>query len=58
MYKAIHYINQKGFYHLDIKPDNFLIKKINGDFVFKVIDFGHSWTEQNNLVSFQPFFNI
>ena len=56
MYKAIHYINKKGIYHLDIKPENFLIKKINEEFVFKVIDFGHTYTEQNNSVSFQYFY--
>ena len=56
MQKVIHYlINQKGVYHLDIKPGNFHFKKINEDFVFRVIDFGHSYTEQNNLVSFQHF---
>ena len=55
MYKTIHHLNRKGVYHLDIKPENFLIKKINEEFVFKVIDFGHTYTEQNNQVSFQHF---
>ena len=53
MYKVIHHLNRKGVYHLDIKPENFLIKKINEEFVFRVIDFGHSYTEKNNQVSFQ-----
>ena len=55
MYKAIHYINKKGIYHLDIKPENFLMKKINKELVFKVIDFGHTYIEQNNSVSFLYF---
>ena len=55
MYKAIHYINKKEIYHLDIKPENFLMKKINKELVFKVIDFGHTYIEQNNSVSFLYF---
>ena len=62
MYKVIHHLNRKGVYHLDIKPENFLIKKINEEFVFKVIDFGHTYTEQTDLriyfVMILKFLNI
>ena len=55
MYKTIHRINQKGVYHLDIKPQNILLRKVNNEIEFKLIDFGHTHFEQNNSVSFHLF---
>ena len=55
MYKTIYRINQKGVYHLDIKPDNILLRKVNNEIEFKFIDFGHTYFEQNNSVSFHLF---
>ena len=55
MYKTIHRINQKGVYHLDIKPQNILLRRINNEIEYKFIDFGHTHFEQNNSVSFHLF---
>ena len=51
MYKTIHRINQRGVFHLDIKPENILLKKVKEEIEFKLIDFGHTYFEQNNSVS-------
>ena len=52
MYKTIHRLNQKEVYHLDIKPDNILLKKVENEIEYKFIDFGHTYFGQNNSVSF------
>lgn len=40
--KAIHYCHQRGIIHCDIKSSNILVRRINNEFIVKVIDFGLS----------------
>ena len=48
--------HQRNIFHRDIKPDNILIKKINGVYQVKLINFGFSTiiinTIHNNIKGF------
>jgi len=33
-----YFLHEKGIYHLDYSPGNILIKKQNGEFIFKIVD--------------------
>ena len=44
-------MNHKGVYHFDIKSENLLLKEVNGEFDFKIVDFGHTYSEKSNSVS-------
>lgn len=39
---AIYYLQEYGITHRDLKPENILVKKENGNYFFKIADFGLS----------------
>jgi serine/threonine protein kinase len=42
IFSAAYYLQQYGITHRDIKPENILVKKIDGNYFFKIADFGLS----------------
>lgn len=42
IFSAAYYLQQYGITHRDIKPENILVKKIDGNYYFKIADFGLS----------------
>ena len=39
---GVYYLHQYGITHRDLKPENILVKKIGGQYIFKIADFGLS----------------
>lgn len=46
---ALEYLDNRGIIHLDVKPENFCVLEVDGEFVLKLTDFGSAKTPQDQL---------
>lgn len=46
---AFEYLDNRGIIHLDVKPENFCILEVDGEYIMKLTDFGSAKTPQDQL---------